>query len=743
MTFSSTVKLDIPLVKRRILELDLKKTWIAAKIGVTKSAFFDWLNGKVKKVKYANAKALAEILELSLEEITAERSLPPQPQGSEISEHGRRTSSINCILDYINIYLADLPAKHSLIHLISVNQFLEALELITAECEQLKEQPPANSTHLVVGHLYYLAMDYTRALRSYNRTLINNKTQPAIILRIGYLKGLLGYFDEARHFLSLYDDMYEDHRAKDLIVGDILFEQGLYAKGVELLEPWIESLPEGTTQTPIDTLAMLTQARSLLSSARLKEFHANLMRVEPDCNDPHSFGFATYLKGMEMVVLGQSAKAHALLKELLGHSLRNPALVDIKLAAKNRMMIAWLYFHGKEHQRAVDKAIEAGEVLKNTFKAHHFLHFEIEQVRIESLICLRKLTEARKRFEFFEQVGHNSFAHDHVKKSLANMILGKILQAEHKYSEAIEKFEAAKSHVRYEEKRKYIYWFVIQAHIAACKTHLGKYDEAEALYQGLLPDPRVDKTFSMYLAYFVSYAGMLAKRGDTGESLQLARTLYRRRMTDGHGDDIEIMLHYGKLWLNCGNPTKAMIFFKRAANLDGSSYEYQTVPFYVGLCQLLQKKFDEARLSFCQVERNFGKLQNIEPRLYLNISYMTGLIDTYLKAPRAALERFDHILESRFREQFDAVCFHHAYVYFFMGINNFMLDDRIDSQFYLKRFVHAGSQNCELFGSDVAYSKHLLSAIESETESNADQAEIPFQNLGLLEGYIHLDKALI
>lgn len=742
MTFSSTVKLDIPLIKRRILELDLKKTWIAAKIGVTKSAFFDWLNGKVKRVKYANAKALAEILELSLEEITAERHLPDQPQAFELSEYGRRKSSLNSVMDYINIYLADLPAKHSLIHLISVREYLKAEELIQETVAELKESPPAADTHLAAGHLNFLAFEYVKALRNYDRVLVNDKSHVSIILRVGYLKGLLGYFDEARNFLNLHEQLLEERKIKDLIVADILFEQGMYDKGLELLNPWIASLESEREFCPKDCYAQLIQARSYLSSSQIKEFHGLMAQIEVNSNDPHTHGFAVYLKGLEAIVAGRSEEAHKLLDQILEFYHNGAHPVDIKCAAKTRMLIAWLHFHRKDHCKALSHSIEAGDILKDHFKAHHFLHFEIEQVRIESLIALRKLAEAKKRFEFFEQVGHNSFSHDHVKKSLTNLIKGKILQAEHEYTAAIACYDAARNQLKQDKQRQYIYGFVIQAHIAGCYTHLGRYDEAEKLYQGLLPDPRVDKTFSLFQTYFIAYAGMLAKRGDVKESLHLARTLYRRNIGGNFGDGLEILLHYGKLWLNNGKPKKAMIFFEKAAKINNQSYDTQTVPFYIGLCHLLQRNFDKARDCFHRVEANFGKAQNLEPRLYLNISYMTGLIDTYQKAPRQALERFDHILESRYREQFDAVCFHHAYVYFFMGINNILLQDRIDSQFYLKRFVHASSREAELLSADVDYSKYLLSNLDNQLPLSIEDS--PFlSGQPCIKGYIHLDKALV
>lgn len=759
MTFSSTVKLDIPLVKRRILELDLKKTWIAAKIGVTKSAFFDWLNGKVKRVKYANAKALAEVLELSLDDITAERNLPDQPQALEISEFGRRKSSLSSIRAFIELYFNESrtgtsavddiasgsrasSTRHSVIHLISVGEYLHALDLITEEANNLPEVPPSADIHLVTGHLYYLAQEYAKALRSYNRTFISDKSHPSIVLRVGYLKGLLGYFDEARHFLNLYEPLLESATIKDLIIGDILFEQGLYDKSLNLLAPILDSLlsQEDTASSSQAILAGLIQARSYLVSTQVKKFYEQMARIPIDAEDNHTYAFYLYLRGLESMVAGRSTDTMRYLTDVLSRENHRDGLVDIKTSAKTRMLISWMHFHAKEHKQAMKYSVDAGDLLKKHFKPHHFLQFEVEQVRIETLLAGRKMAEAKRRFEFFEQVGHNCFSHDHVKKSLTSMVEGKIHQAEHKFTDAIACYDAAMSHIQHETQRQYIYGFVIQAHKAECLAHLGRYEEAEALYKKILPNPRKDKTFSLYQTYFVAYAGMLAKKGDTKSSLTLARTVYRRHICDGYGDTTEIYLHYGKLWLNSGNPKKAMVFFKKAALNGGKTYQTQTIPFYIGLCLMFQRSFDDAKFHFEQVERNLGKPQNIEPRLFLNISYMTGLIDTYRKAPQEALRRFDHILESRYREQFDAVCFHHAYVYFFMGINNFLLDDRIDSQFYLKRFVHAGTRDSQLLPSDVQFSKYLLSNLEANDKISVEDCSL--QN-PCLKGYIHLDKALV
>lgn len=742
MTFSSTVKLDIPFIKRRILELDLKKTWIAAKIGVTKSAFFDWLNGKVKRVKYANAKALAEVLELELNDITAERNLPDQPQDLEISEQGRRKSSLASVRSFVEIYLAGSSAQHSLIHLLSVGQYHEALELITASIDGLVEPPPPADVQLAFGHIYYLAQDYGKALRSYNRTYVSTNCHPSVVLRVGYLKGLLGYFDEARHFLGLYEPLLEDSFVKDLIVADILFEQGLYDKSLELLNTHLLALKDNRelAHSPKVRLAQLIQARSYLISTQVKKFHAQINEVIVDDSDGHTFSFYSYLRGLESMVAGQGAKAFQFLGEVLARETDPKGLVDVKTSAKTRMIIAWMHFHAKDHQKAMRVATEGGDILRKHFKPHHFLHFEIEQIRIETLLAYRRMAEAKRRFEFFEQVGHNSYAHDHVKTSLTSLVEGKILLAEHRYTDAITCFDAALNHINYENERNYIYGFIIQAHKAECLAQLGRYAEADALYRSILPNPRKDKTFSLYQTYFVAYAGMLAKKGDTRGSLALARTVYRRHISDGYGDTTEIYLHYGKLWLSHGNPKKAMVFFKKAALNGGTTYQAQTIPFYIGLCLVFMRSYDDAKQNFEQVERNFGKPQNLEPRLFLNISYMTGLIDTYRRSPQQAIDRFDHILESRYREQFDAVCFHHAYVYFFMGINNFLIDDRIDSQFYLKRFVHASSLDAELLPSDVSFSKALLSNLEEKGEVSLDDCPL---KKPCLNGYIHLDKALV
>lgn len=742
MTFTSTVKLDIPYIKRRILELDLKKTWIAAKIGVTKSAFFDWLNGKVKRVKYANAKALAEVLELELDDITAERNLPDQPQDLEISEMGRRQSSLASVRAFVEIYLSGSGAKHSLIHLLSVGHYPEALELLTASVEAQREPPPAADVQLALGQLYFLAQDYSKALRCYNRTYVSTNCHPSVVLRVGYLKGLLGYFDEARHFLGLYEPLLEGSFVKDLIVADILFEQGLYDKSLDLMAGHLQVLKDQPelVHTPKIRLAQLTQARSYLISTQVKKFHAQISEVAFDDSDGHTMTFYSYLRGLEAMVAGQGSKAFHFLGEVIAKEGDPAGLVDIKTSAKTRMIIAWMHFHAKQHQKAMQVATEGGDILRKHFKPHHFLHFEIEQIRIETLLAYRRMAEAKRRFEFFEQVGHNSYAHDHVKTSLTSLVEGKILQAEHKFSDAITCFDAALNHINCESERNYIYGFVIQAHKAECLALLGRFAEADELYRSILPNPRKDNTFSLYQTYFVAYAGMLAKKGDTKGSLTLARTVYRRHISDGYGDTTEIYLHYGKLWLTHGNPKKAMLFFKKAATNGGSTYQTQTIPFYIGLCQMFMRSYDDAKRNFEQVERNFGKPQYIEPRLYLNISYMTGLIDTYRNSPQQAINRFDHILESRYREQFDAVCFHHAYVYFFMGINNFLIDDRIDSQFYLKRFVHASSLDEDLLPSDVKFSKALLSNLEANGEVSLK--DCPLQK-PCLDGYIHLDKALV
>ncbi|SMF00906.1 helix-turn-helix domain-containing protein [Pseudobacteriovorax antillogorgiicola] len=66
----STAIIDPEAVKARIAELDLKKWWIAEQIRVDRKTVSRWLNGQVKWVKVENLEALAEILELDVNDIS-------------------------------------------------------------------------------------------------------------------------------------------------------------------------------------------------------------------------------------------------------------------------------------------------------------------------------------------------------------------------------------------------------------------------------------------------------------------------------------------------------------------------------------------------------------------------------------------------------------------------------------------------------------------------------------------------
>lgn len=63
------VVLNIHFIRNRIVALSLKQWWLAEQIGVDQKTVRRWLQGKVKQVKYENAKALADKLECELNEI--------------------------------------------------------------------------------------------------------------------------------------------------------------------------------------------------------------------------------------------------------------------------------------------------------------------------------------------------------------------------------------------------------------------------------------------------------------------------------------------------------------------------------------------------------------------------------------------------------------------------------------------------------------------------------------------------
>lgn len=76
------VVLNIHYVRNRIAELDLKQWWLAEEIGVDQKTIRRWLQGKVKQVKYENAKTLAEKLACPLDDIvlTSDEELLATPE---------------------------------------------------------------------------------------------------------------------------------------------------------------------------------------------------------------------------------------------------------------------------------------------------------------------------------------------------------------------------------------------------------------------------------------------------------------------------------------------------------------------------------------------------------------------------------------------------------------------------------------------------------------------------------------
>jgi len=72
------VFLNIHIIRKRISELGLKHYWLAEEIPVDRRTLMRWLNGQISQVARERAEKLSTLLELSLEEITLDRSAPAQ-----------------------------------------------------------------------------------------------------------------------------------------------------------------------------------------------------------------------------------------------------------------------------------------------------------------------------------------------------------------------------------------------------------------------------------------------------------------------------------------------------------------------------------------------------------------------------------------------------------------------------------------------------------------------------------------
>lgn len=70
MNKKNTIAINVHFINNRIKELGLKRSWLAVKIGVSKKTISRWTTGKVKRIAYYNAHALARCLNTSVEELS-------------------------------------------------------------------------------------------------------------------------------------------------------------------------------------------------------------------------------------------------------------------------------------------------------------------------------------------------------------------------------------------------------------------------------------------------------------------------------------------------------------------------------------------------------------------------------------------------------------------------------------------------------------------------------------------------
>jgi tetratricopeptide (TPR) repeat protein len=75
MTKPDQLYLNLSFLKNRVIELGLKKWWLAEQIGVDRKTVSRWLNGFVRSIQIENAEKLADVLSCKLEEFTLPNEL--------------------------------------------------------------------------------------------------------------------------------------------------------------------------------------------------------------------------------------------------------------------------------------------------------------------------------------------------------------------------------------------------------------------------------------------------------------------------------------------------------------------------------------------------------------------------------------------------------------------------------------------------------------------------------------------
>lgn len=711
MTYSSTVKINIDLVKQRILDQDLKKTWIADHIGITKAGFFDWLNGKVKKVRYHNAKALASCLGMELHQIVIERQLRLDHDKQELTGFSRKTGSRNYILDYIGTYILDYEIKRGAIKLLYNGDF-EILEDLIQNRKNYSYSPADEAYFFAIGNIFFLQDKYYSALTYYKKAYVSNKSSSQIILRISYIQGILGFFNEAKQMIKINIPDYEKNIYCCNILADILFEQGEYHKSSAILKNFLvkETLPQTLKYS-----FLILLARNYLMGFELKIFESILKKIPYPTKDSSINYQYLYLSGLCQTFKGNLKKSQSIFENCKSIFLQNK-FHDPKFYIKLIVMRARLKYIFKDYSASEEILNEGVLILKKHFKPLHFLQFEIENLFIEIFICTQKYSLAKKRISIFERICFSSYSQSHIKQSIVSFLKGKLYQSTGDIEKAIQYYLSSLVQIEKDTHKKFIYLYLIKGCLAECYTYIGQLKKAQVLYESIvelsLKSPK--SNISFFHNYYIKYSDLLSKNGDHTNSFRLLRKEYRKLIRNGNLSTVDTNIQYGKNWIRLKKFERAISFFNTALKESTDRYRFYKpkIFLYLGICHIWLGNYRKALTSLNKIHK-FSDISALTNKSsFIVIEYLMALILTTINKPSEATNKLIPLLNSDFKNKYTPSSFTPEFIYYFLGINNFLLNERVDSQFYLKKFIDNYSNKKmlipEFLERDMEFSKFLL-----------------------------------
>lgn len=98
MRKDDTIAFNANFIRNRVKILGLKRLWLAEKIGVSEKTVSRWVNGKVCRMAHENAVALADCINVSIEEFEIEKSVPETLEDFSKEDFAEKVISENLLL---------------------------------------------------------------------------------------------------------------------------------------------------------------------------------------------------------------------------------------------------------------------------------------------------------------------------------------------------------------------------------------------------------------------------------------------------------------------------------------------------------------------------------------------------------------------------------------------------------------------------------------------------------------------